>query len=295
MAKRGERKRNVKLKRKRRTVVFNVNVAKRRKSRSKSGKGGMNASSTGLRRAVLVPVVLFSMMIMALMFWSWFVVGAGFAVKWVRVDRAHMLSEREILALADVKIGSNLLLSDLEKIRARICAHPDIKDAVVSRKIPGGIQIKVYERFPVAAIHYRKRYVIDEEGVVLSARKERMNRCVPFLTGLRLKDVRVGEALHTPGLKKALEVVKRYHETELCRQIELISVDMSDPTNVVMRSHKIEEIRLGEKNLDERLKLLSYILKQRSDQGRDGPARYIDLRWNDVTEMPLEGNGERRS
>ena len=294
MARRRAKRRNERLRKRRRTIVFNVDVAKRRKTRRKPGKRSGDAASSRLSRTILVGVILFFLIAPVLIFWSWFIRDAGFTVKWIRVDKTHVFTERDILSLADIRIGSNLLSADLEGIRKRICVHPDIKNAVVSRKIPGGILIKVYERFPVAAIHYGRRYVVDEDGVVLSIKKERRNRCLPFLMGLRLRGVRVGDKLQSPRVKKAIEVVRNYRETELCRQIELVSVDMSDPKNVMMRSDKIEEIRLGGRDLDERMRLLSYILKQRSDRGLDGPARYIDLRWNNITEMPLKKRKARR-
>jgi hypothetical protein len=69
--------------------------------------------------------------------------------------------------------------------------------------------------------------------------------------------------------------------------LELVSVDASDPDNYLLRSNVIQEIRLGGDDLNERLRLLSFILKQRKYRGMDGPASYIDLRWKDVAELPL--------
>lgn len=44
---------------------------------------------------------------------------------------------------------------------------------------------------------------------------------------------------------------------------------------------------MGGEDLDERLRLLSFVLKQRRLRGIEGPASYLDLRWKDVAEMPL--------
>jgi len=262
---------------------------------------------------------------------------SGFTVRWIEVSNEELLSRERIRALAGVKVGDNLFSADLQKIRARICAHPDIRDAMVNRKMPGGIVIRVHERFPIAAVFCpvvsapqqlsrpagprppaasakviipsaipgrgpspgsevaaglcegdrMRRCVVDAEGFVLSARKERNSRSLPLLIGLKLGPVRSGDRLCSPAAKNALGIVERYRESELCRQLELVSVDASDPDNYLMRSNVIQEIRLGKENLGERLQLLSFILKQRKYRGLDGPASYIDLRWKDVAELPL--------
>ncbi len=289
------KRRNIKLKKRRRKIVFNVDVAKRRKKRSKPKKRGRDVSSSRLRRAVIGGVVLIFLVVPTSVYWNRFLKAAGFTVKWVKVSNEHALTKGDILKLSNIRIGSNLFAAGLEEIRERIVAHPDIKNVVVSRKVPGGILIKVYERFPVAAVHCERRYVIDEEGFILSLGKGRRNRTLPLLVGVRLSGLQVGARLRNPRVREALEVVKTYRESELCRQIKLVSVDLTDPKNIVLRSNKIREIRLGEENLDERLQLLSYILQQRSYRGLDRPASYIDLRWNNVTEMPLSRSEARSS
>jgi cell division septal protein FtsQ len=301
------RKRNTRLKRKRRTLVFNVDVAKRRKA----GALPKRRAERGDRRWVwgwLAGAGALALCVCAAwVFRAGLLKPSGFNVRWIEVRNEELLSKRRIRDLAGIRSGDNLFAVDLRKIRARICAHPDVRDAVVSRRMPGGVVIRVYERHPIAAVYCpvssaprrsslltrysqgerMRRYVVDSEGVVLSARKERNSKRLPLLLGLRLGTVRPGDRLHSTEAKNALGIVEHYRESELCRQLEMVSVDVSDPDNYIMKSNVIQEIRLGADNLDERLRLLSFILKQRKYRGMDGPASYIDLRWKDVAEMPL--------
>jgi len=222
------------------------------------------------------------------------------------VSNEALLSRSDVVSIAGVKVGDNLLTARIGAVRDRLRAHPDIKDAVVSRRLPGKMLIRVYERIPLAAVYSappgargeespQQRHVLDEEGVVLSRRKERSNRSLPIIMGLKLGALRAGDRLAAPEAKRAIEVVKGYRESELCRQLDLVAVDVSDPSNCVLRSPSIHEIRLGDENIEGRLRLLAYLLKQRAARGCDAPARYLDLRWKNPAELPLGADMVARS
>lgn len=288
---------------KRRTLVFNVDVARRRRAREESSR---RLSWRGSVMRVAVAGLLCALVILAgYKGASRLLQPSGFTVRWVEVSNTDLLSKREVLSLAGVRVGDSLVSVDIAKIRRRLCAHPDVRDAVVTRKVPGRIGIRVYERFPIAAIHFPsfgrhdsgapsglgvRRYVLDEEGYVLSHRKEVHHQSLPYLLGVTAKTVRTGDRLSDPAARKALDIVRYYRETSLCRQMELVSVDVSDPENYLLRSVQIQEVRLGTEDLKRRLELLSYILAQRKQRGLDAPARYLDLRWQDAAEMPLGKN-----
>ena len=301
----------MRIKRKRRTIIFNVDVARRRKPGTGAGRGAEPGGRERGKLALIGVGVLAVCVLAAALLSGRFPKPSGFTVRWIEVSNEELLSKERIRALAGIKGGDNLFSADLQKIRARVCAHPDIRDAMVSRRMPGGVLIRVHERFPVAAIYCpplsparqfqgqaglaaglfegerMRRCVVDAEGVVLSARKERNSRSLPVLIGLKLGAVRPGDRLCSAAAKHALGIVEQYRGSELCRQMELVSVDVGDPDNYLMRSNVVQEIRLGNENLGERLRLLSFILAQRKYRGLDCTARYIDLRWKDVAELPL--------
>ncbi|MCX6356899.1 MAG: FtsQ-type POTRA domain-containing protein [Candidatus Aureabacteria bacterium] len=279
--------------RNKRTIVFNVDVARRRRSRAEYGEGRSRGTLAGIALAATVVLLIAGTALAPRVLKP-----AGFSVRWIDVRTSDLLTRAEVIALSGLRVGDNLLTADLGRIRRAICAHPDVKDAAVSRTLPGRVSIRVYERYPVAAVHVPsspraqgastvRRYVIDEEGCVLSVKKELRNRALPLLLGLTIDVARPGERLRDPMTQKALEIIKGYRDTGLCRQIDLVSVDVSDPENYLLRSASIQEIRLGAEQLTDRLQLLSYILKQRGFRGMELPAAYLDLRWKDVAELPL--------
>lgn len=286
-------KRNVKLSKKRRRIVFNVDVAKRRRARE-SRETPPAADPSRLWRwgkfAAAVLAVASLGVLGTASVRERFQSPPRFTVRWIEVANEELLTKREVIALSRMRVGDNLITADLGSIRDRLRAHPDIRDAVVSRKVPGGILIRIYERTPIATVYAGGRYVLDEEGCVLSPKKEQTSRALPSITGVSPGPLRAGDRLRASAIRRAIEVVKAYHESELDRQIELVSVDMTDTENTVLRSNTIEEIRIGDESVAERMQLLSFVLAQRKLRGIDGPASYLDLRWKDVAEMPARGD-----
>ena len=281
------KKGNVKLRKGRRTIVFNVDVARRRRAREQHAAHDRAALGRRAKLAAAIAAAAALGLLGTASVRERFQTPPRFTVRWIEVANEETLSKREIAAISRVQVGDNLITADLEAVRRRLCAHPDIRDAVVSRRIPGGILVRVYERTPIAAVEAGGRYVLDEEGFVLSPKKAAACRALPFVTGPSFKALRPGDRMRSPAVRRALDVVKTCRETELGGQVELVGVDVRDPENTVLRSGSIQEIRMGGDDLDERLRLLSFVLKQRRLRGIEGPASYLDLRWKDVAEMPL--------
>ncbi len=282
-------RRNVKLTKKRRRIVFNVDVAKRRKGR-KGRPAGRGPAARGWAALAAAAAAAAALCVFGpAMARGRFNSPPRFTVRTIEVTNEDLLTRGEIAALSRVRVGDNLLDVDLQAIRDRLRAHPDIRDAVVSRRIPGGILIRVYERTPVAALYAGEtRHVLDEEGCVLSRKKACASRALPVIAGIPAEAVRAGRCLRSAAARRALDVVKGYQELGLDRQTDLVSVEMGDPDNIVLRTGTIDEIRLGDDNIADRLKTLSFVLAQRKLRGLDAPASYMDLRWKDVAEMPAQ-------
>lgn len=271
----------------RRKIVLNVEVSKRRakKGKKKAARSSTRAHKPVARRVIMIACAVF----VTLYFACTCLPPMIFKVRWVRVENEYTLSGEEIALRAGIREGANLLALDLAELRRRIISHPDIREVEIRRVIPGGVEIEVGERYPVASIFSSRRYVVDEEGIILSARKERQNLTLPTITGLTEEIPGEGKMLRSEPARRALQIITRCRDSNLCSQMDLISVDVNDSGNLIMRTRTIAEIRLGNNEFNYRLDLLSRILEQRRARGFAGPAKYIDLRWNSATEMPLRG------
>jgi hypothetical protein len=91
-------------------------------------------------------------------------------VERLTVSGNKRVTENEILALADIPVGRNILLINLEEIAARLEAHPWVKTSGVQRIPPKRIHISVEERQAVVfSLNPRdnRMYGIDIEGYIL--------------------------------------------------------------------------------------------------------------------------------
>ncbi|HON99058.1 MAG TPA: FtsQ-type POTRA domain-containing protein [Syntrophales bacterium] len=95
------------------------------------------------------------------------------------------LQERDVLALAGVPRGVNLLAVDLTETAARVKRNPWVREAYVGREYPDRLVVEIRERRPVALFKRGEElYLLDEEGTAFKRLEGRDNRDLPVLTGL---------------------------------------------------------------------------------------------------------------
>ncbi|UCF30118.1 MAG: FtsQ-type POTRA domain-containing protein [bacterium] len=104
------------------------------------------------------------------------------SVKQIIVEGGDRRHDGGVRALSGVTIGQPLLTLDLEEARKRILKDPRIRDAVVVRKLPDTLQIRVEYRSPAAVVFDKVFYLVDTEGVVL-AEGVRQTGDYPLITG----------------------------------------------------------------------------------------------------------------
>jgi cell division protein FtsQ len=98
----------------------------------------------------------------------WFYRSSALSIHSVSVKGNSVLPAEGLRQVAGLK-GQSLFNPDLDAARQRLLALPLVKAAHVSRDWPFGVQITIAERAPWGVWQAGdQRYVIDDEGVVLS-------------------------------------------------------------------------------------------------------------------------------
>ena len=213
----------------------------------------------------------------------------GFRVGEVGIQNHYSFSANEIMRLAEIEIGQDLIGLDMDYHRRLLERHPDIESAVIERRIPNRIRITVYERAPIARILREKTYIVDGNGVVLSARKRTRSAVLPVIHGAAVGKLYIGRILGSEDIRTALDILKYYMRSELPRYLSITAINLSDKDNIVIVSREIDEIRLGRRDIEYKLSKLLRVLKRRHSLTREAGASYLDLRWRDVAEMPRGG------
>ncbi len=108
----------------------------------------------------------------------------------LKIEGGPRLNHEQIIAVARVKKGVNILSVNLSMARRRLLAHPWIAEAEVRREIPSGLHIRVREHVPLAIVELDRKYLINENGQVFKELTAADPANLPLVSGLELSDIR---------------------------------------------------------------------------------------------------------
>jgi cell division protein FtsQ len=121
------------------------------------------------RRLVAVRPYLLAVLGAGLLgFLGWVVLFSSWlAVETTEVSGLERLTPKEVLAVADIEVGTPMARLDLDEVGERIAAVPAVADVSVHRSWPHTVEIAVTERQPLATLQRDGAWwVMDREGVV---------------------------------------------------------------------------------------------------------------------------------
>lgn len=92
----------------------------------------------------------------------------GFAVGDIAVEGRHTTAPATILKALAARRGTPILAVDPKRAAARLAALPWVRSAVVERRLPGTILVRLVERRPLALWQHDNRLeLIDRHGAVI--------------------------------------------------------------------------------------------------------------------------------
>jgi cell division protein FtsQ len=199
-----------------------------------------------------------------------------FSLRNVRISGNQTLSEEVIIREAGLQLGKSLMATDLGKVRERLRGHVLIRDAAVIRRLPSEIIIEVEERVPAAVVRGDRDYLVDGEGVVMSASLEGRIRSLPCLSGLRMEEGRVAPgALH--DLYAGMAVVRAALAVGFPPLEEVDCIDLeSEDDAVLLPSGEGPVVHLGREDLLKRLTRWKQVAPDMASRWER--LEYLDLR-----------------
>ena len=150
---------------------------------------------------------------------------------WLRADAVQVvgnaqLSEKQVLATADVPLGGPLATVDVHAIEVRLKSLATVKSVDVSRTWPHDVRIEIVERTPVAVVELGGRLRgLDADGVVFREYK----KAPPGMPR-----VRPGSSAGTDALKEAATVVSALPE-DLAARVDHVEVETVDQITLALR------------------------------------------------------------
>jgi cell division protein FtsQ len=183
------------------------------------------------RRWLSLRYVLVALGLVALVSTSiWLVFfSASLQVKQVEVVGNRLLSDAAVREIADIPVGEQLALVDLDRANNRVSSLAEVKSVDVTRAWPDVVRIEVEERTAVAVVELAGRIRgLDGEGVVF-----RDYKAVPK----GMPRIRPTADAGTDALREAATVVAAL-PADLAKQVDHVEVETIDQITLVLRDQR---------------------------------------------------------
>jgi len=198
----------------------------------------------------------------------------------VRVEGLRRLDELDIVRQAGVSMNDHILHVDAAAITERLLENPYIRSAEVSRVFPDMLTIRIRERLPEATLLSNNRsFVVDRDGVVLRELHMFEPHRGPLITEVPGLDViEVGDRIEQPELRRAMDVLDAFEETEMAQGVTIAEVAARSERDIRMYCDELTfEIRWGGGDLPRQAARLDALW--RYHDGRLAFNEYCDLRF----------------
>jgi cell division septal protein FtsQ len=205
-----------------------------------------------------------------------------FLVKKIRVEGANVLREETILAVAGITAEDNLLLSDIEAIRARVASMPYVRECSVQRAFPDTVIIRVEEREAVAGLLVNNRvFELDEESVVLRELEDPSGHAGPLITNVpQLGVVEPGQQLGQPSLHSALALWDAFSLVPVSRELRISEISAPEEALLLVYFDDLPfETRWGRSDYLHQAQNLDILWREKG--GKLPCKEYLDLRFDD--------------
>ena len=189
-----------------------------------------------------------------------------FKAKSIVVTGNHILSEQQILDQSEIDKNVNILSVNLSMLQQKIRSNPWVKDAEIMRDLPDKLIINIKEQKPIAVLDIGRKFFINSSGEIFKEKSVSDPNNLPEVTGLKLSDINFPGETSSIAFSAVMNILKLGQEPNTIlpnRLIKAIEVDREIGLTIHMidyASFKINEIKLGYKNYQNKYKKLQHIL-----------------------------------
>ncbi len=211
--------------------------------------------------------------------WHLLTAGDALRIRAVRFEGLSHASEAELLSLSPVKPGDNLLSSDLESMERALRRHPWVKSAVVQRRMPPAIEVRIEEREPKALVDLGGLYLVDGDAEVFKRAAPGDGLDLPVVTGFTRDDYVQRRGDVEPLLAGALALLDGYAREGLAAMAPVSEVHVDADEGVTLFvGEEGTQVRLGVGDLPSKLSRLHRILGALLARGARAEVLHLDNR-----------------
>jgi cell division protein FtsQ len=160
-----------------------------------------------------------------------------FAVAEIVTTGAKRRTADELATTAGIAKGKNVFQVDLDRARERLLADPWIREAKVSRQLPGTIFVDVTEREAAGLVAVGgETYLATREGAVIKRLEPGDPTDLHVVTGVAVRQLVDDREGATRSIRRALDLAFEYDRTPLAHRspLEEVHVEANGEMSLVI-------------------------------------------------------------
>jgi cell division protein FtsQ len=203
-----------------------------------------------------------------------------FKLDTIEVTHNRRIDRREIIALANVRAGDDLIRLNLRLIGEQLEKNPWIESVRVRRYFPHTLAIEVAEREPVAVINVGYLAYLDTKGTVFKPLNEGDSLNFPIITGITEEDFTRDPTETRRELQETVGLIALLKQGQIFRldDVSELHYDKGFGFTLFTTQGGIP-VRLGTDGYPEKLARLARIFTELQPQMLT--LEYIDLNYSD--------------
>jgi cell division protein FtsQ len=197
-----------------------------------------------------------------------------FEIKEISVRGLKELTEKDVLASAEIKPAQNLLAINIDAVIRRVTANQWVKNVYIGRELPNKLVLEVQERSPLVLVKQGSDfYLMDGEGFVFKKLGKSDQVDLPVLTGFNVQD-----KTKTPLFLSMLDLLKTISSSSHYAYLGTISeIHIDDVFGLSLISGTGFYLKLGIGGFESKLKKLTLVLADLEQRGMKNGYLCIDL------------------
>ena len=193
--------------------------------------------------------------------WKWAHTARQFALSDVKVSGQSEATDVELVRLAGILLGQNLLSMDVRAMERSIATHPWVKSVSVTRRLPSHLAIEVVEHRAIATLTLGELYLVNEEAEPFKRIKPGDAVDLPLVTGLDREAMTERREEALASLREALILIEAYAAEPVVGAQPLSEVNLH-PEGITAVTASGQEIEFGEGDVLPKLGRLARVRKE---------------------------------
>lgn len=200
-----------------------------------------------------------------------------FAVVKVDVEGNGFRTSQQLIEAAGVVMGQNVFAFDLDEARARVLRDPWIREATLSRRLPGSLTLRVAEREAVALVALGELYLSTREGEIFKRLEPGDPSDFPVITGIDADAVAEDRDGVAQSIRRALDLAGDYEQLPLGQKQKLQEIHLAkDGATTLIVGKAGLQLALGDPPFRKKLDQAARVVAELEKRGAKADAIMLD-------------------